>query len=263
MEKVRPADDSGAAHRGSSVWPGGAAGGVSSCLKDRGRPCRVGPSVPRAQRGARPAFGSEFGPPGGSPDFRCEEGVTRFGGPARWCPSGPDGATGMLVHPKCRVRPSDESPSVRMQGRPTIAGGSPSCLEGQRECAFSPVTIWSSQWNPVGSDAREAAPGSSALPIRPDRMQRGDCPSRPEAPTRMLTRPQQRLRRRGGPPRARKPLPFLPDRSAPERALGCGVAVDGGCAAVGGAGSVAVPRSGAGRWGAGRSGERLRLGCPG
>ena len=28
-------------------------------------------------------------------------------------------------------------------------------------------------------------------------------------------------------------LPFLPDRSAPERALRCGVAVDGGCAAVG------------------------------
>lgn len=79
----------------------------------------------------------------------------------------------------------------------------------------------------------------------------------------MLTRPQQRLRRRGGLPRARKPLPFLPDRSASERALGCGVAVDGGCAAVGGAGSVTVPRSGAGRWGAGRAGGRLRLGCPG
>lgn len=83
----------------------------------------------------------------------------------------------------------------------------------------------------------------------------------------MLTRPQQRLRRRGGLPRARKPLPFLPDRSAPERALGCGVAVDGGCAAVGwwggGAGSVTVPRSGAGRWGAGSAGGRLRLGCPG
>ena len=36
---------------------------MSSCLKDRGRPCRVGPSVPRAQRGARPTFGSEFGLP--------------------------------------------------------------------------------------------------------------------------------------------------------------------------------------------------------
>ena len=30
-----------------------------------------------------PAFGLRFGPPGGSPDFRCEEGVTRFGGPAQ------------------------------------------------------------------------------------------------------------------------------------------------------------------------------------
>lgn len=79
----------------------------------------------------------------------------------------------------------------------------------------------------------------------------------------MLTRPQQRLRRRGGLPRARKPCLFCQTGLRLSGHCGAGWRWTAGALRWGGgAGSVAVPRSGAGRWGAGRAAQAESIPLP-
>lgn len=118
-------------------------------------------------------------------------------------------------------------------------GGGASCLRAQ---------VWPSRWKPFGSDAREASPGSAALPggVRLVRMGQQECSSIPDAdmtlpvevlasrvkeaspcsaalPKRPGRRPQrgflvhppQNLRAARGRHQGRKPsLPSLPNRAA-------------------------------------------------
>lgn len=155
----------------------------------------------------------------------------------------PEGATGMRVHPECRVRPSEESPSVRLRGRLTIAGGSPSGLEGAAGMRVLPgadlaLPVESRRFGCEGGDTRFAGPAQASWPEAPTRgaffLRAGGVRRRhPYRTARGLKWPSHRRHQRGflvHPPqnlragrdrhRGRKPsVPSLPNRTAVEMAI--------------------------------------------
>lgn len=80
-----------------------------------------------------------------------------------------EGAAGGVVLPE-GSRPASSGVSFCSEG----AGGSVSCLRTQ---------VRPSRWNPIGLNAREASPGSAALPggVRLARMGQQECSSIPSA----------------------------------------------------------------------------------